>query len=56
MSSIYKDCCTVWTGWLQEEAPGQVAGFWPPVVSTNPSHKQFCFNFCVFYDSSEIQF
>ena len=30
MSSIYKDC-TVWTGWLQEGAPGQVAGFWPPV-------------------------
>ena len=20
-----------WTGWLQEGAPGQVAGFWPPV-------------------------
>ena len=31
MSSTYKDCCTVWTGWLQEEAPGQVAGFWLPV-------------------------
>ena len=31
MSSIYKDCCTVWTGWLQEGATGQVAGFWPPV-------------------------